>query len=384
MKWEDIYNKSKFVVDRLTSSLLDETDVMCKDEQLKAIVDKLQDSEYLEKCLESRKRFNAKKAFLDMKKRNMWNRWMRIGVWISSAACAIVVCILLLTIEKKPIPSLEVVCSEIQPVDKKALLIRSDGQKVVLGKDARYLQEGDAALVTVDSCGLKYSSVNEDSFDSLIINRIEVPRGGMYMLKLSDGTEVWLNSDSWIEFPVVFSKEYREVQLRGEAYFNVAKNTHSPFIVKTLLGKVKVLGTEFNMKCYLEEAVVATTLVEGKVLFENKNNQVITLNPGEQATWGNEYGQTLVQKVNVDYFISWKENRLAFQRESLEKIMLILSRWYDLDFIFENEKLKKLEFSGNLDKYTDIYAFLRLFEMGANVHFEVKGKMVFIQEKKSM
>ena len=137
------------------------------------------------------------------------------------------------------------------------------------------------------------------------------------------------------------------------------------------------------MKCYLEDAVVATTLVEGKVLFENKNNQVIILNPGEQATWGNEYGQTLVQKVNVDYFISWKENRLAFQRESLEKIMLILSRWYDLDFIFENEKLKKLEFSGNLDKYTDIYAFLRLFEMGANVHFEVKGKMVFIQEKKS-
>ncbi len=381
MKWEDIYCKSKLAVDKATSSLLGETGVVHEDEQLESIVDKLLDTEYMEGCLEERKRFNGKKAFLQMKRHGMWKKWIRIGVWASSAACVAIVCVLLLTFEKEPISSFEIANSEIQSVETKALLIRSDGQKVALGKGRQYLHEDGVVVVTADSVGLKYSSVDENTYDSLAVNRIEVPRGGMYMLKLSDGTHVWMNSDSWIEFPVVFSKKYREVKLGGEAYFDVAKNGSSPFVVKTLLGEVKVLGTEFNVKCYPEDALVATTLVEGRVSFANKNMQTVTLHPGEQATWGKEYSRTVVQKVNVDNFISWKENRLSFQRESLEKIMLILSRWYDIGFVFENERLKKLEFSGNLDKYTDIYTFLRLFEMGSNVHFEVQGKTVFIREK---
>ncbi len=382
MEWEDIYNKSKLVVDKVASSLLDGTEIVCKDEQLETLANKLIDVRYMKERLENRKCFNGKKAFLLMKKRDMWRRCVRIGIWTSSVACVVLGCVLLLTIKKGIVSSLAVVNAEIRSVEKKALLIRSNGQKVVLGKEEQCLQESDMAFVIADSIGLKYSSIHKYPYDSLVVNRIEVPRGGMYMLKLSDGTQVWMNSDSWIEFPVIFSTKCREIKLGGEAYFDVVKNNNSPFVVNTQLGQVKVFGTEFNVKCYPEDAVIATTLVEGSVLFVNKNVQAVTLNPGEQAIWGKEYSQAVVQKVNVDNFISWKENRLSFQGESLEKIMQTLARWYNVEFVFESSRLKKEKFSGNLDKYTDIKTFLRLFEMGANVHFEVQGRTVFIREKR--
>ena len=204
----------------------------------------------------------------------------------------------------------------------------------------------------------------------------------MYLLTLSDSTRVWLNADSRLEYPLAFSGNMREVKLKGEAYFEVVKNAEAPFVVKTDLGDIKVLGTQFNVKCYPEEPVIATTLVSGKVSFTNPALSPATLRPGQQLTYKKGADRAVLRPVNVRNYVGWRENLLGFQSEPLENIMQVLSRWYDIQIIFENDRLKQLEFSGNLDKYTDIKTFFRLFEMGADVRFEIDDRTVYVRENR--
>ena len=218
--------------------------------------------------------------------------------------------------------------------------------------------------------------------DTEASNTLIVPRGGMYLLTLSDSTRVWLNADSRLEYPLAFSGNMREVKLKGEAYFEVVKNAEAPFVVKTDLGDIKVLGTQFNVKCYPEEPVIATTLVSGKVSFTNPALSPATLRPGQQLTYKKGADRAVLRPVNVRNYVGWRENLLVFQSEPLENIMQVLSRWYDIQIIFENDRLKQLEFSGNLDKYTDIKTFFRLFEMGADVRFEIDDRTVYVRENR--
>ena len=202
----------------------------------------------------------------------------------------------------------------------------------------------------------------------------------MYLLTLSDSTRVWLNADSRLEYPLAFSGNMREVKLKGEAYFEVVKNAEAPFVVKTDLGDIKVLGTEFNMKCYSDETALVITLVNGKVKFDDEINPSVILKPEEQLIFEKENRQSIVRKVNVNHYTGWKDNRLSFQGETLDMIMKTLSRWYNVEVVFEDSTLKALEFSGNLDRFTGIQEFLSLFELGVNVKFEVKNRTVYIRK----
>ena len=149
--------------------------------------------------------------------------------------------------------------------------------------------------------------------------------------------------------------------------------------MKTGTRSVEVLGTEFNIKCYPDETVLITTLVNGKVRFDDGINPSVILKPEEQLIFEKENSQSIVRKVNVNHYISWKDNRLSFQGETLDMIMKTLSRWYNVEVVFEDSTLKALEFSGNLDRFTDIQEFLSLFELGVNVKFEVKNRTVYIR-----
>ena len=268
---------------------------------------------------------------------------------------------------------------EIRSAEMKALLIKTDGEQVMLGKESRQLKEKNGMLIAIDSGGLEYPLQKQFVSHTTDYDELIVPRAGMYCLSLSDGTRAWLNADSRLKYPVVFAENERRIRLSGEGYFKVAKDTQAPFIVETDLGEIRVMGTEFNVKCYPDETIIATTLVNGKVSFINSEVPERILAPGQQLLFERGNQEAEIRQVNVCNYIGWKDNQLIFHKETLEEIMRILARWYDIEVVFENNDLKQLEFSGNLNKYTDIETFFRLFGIGANVRFQLSGRTVYIK-----
>ncbi|HJA16031.1 MAG TPA: DUF4974 domain-containing protein [Candidatus Butyricimonas faecavium] len=381
MKWDEIHDQSRVAVDKAIESLLAEGKNVGKEEG--AIVNKLRDAEYVCKKLEKRKCYSGKDAFLRLKRQMERKKRLRVAMWMASAACMTIVCIILLQWKQIEVvlPKTSMIAKQenILPAEMKAILVRADGEQVVLGKEHRNLEEIGNVLIAADSTGLEYNRLKQTTTDSAVFNQLIVPRGGLYLLVLSDGTRVWMNSDSRLKYPVMFSSNKREVILSGEAYFDVVKDKSAPFIVKTESGNIEVLGTEFNIKCYSDEDALVTTLVNGKVKFDDGINPSVILKPEEQLIFEKENGQSIVRKVNVNHYISWKDNRLSFQGETLDMIMKTLSRWYNVEVVFEDSTLKALEFSGNLNKFTNIQEFLSLFELGVNVKFEVRNRTVYVR-----
>ena len=381
MKWDEIHDQSRVAVDKAIESLLAEGKNVGKEEG--AIVNKLRDAEYVCKKLEKRKCYSGKDAFLRLKRQMERKKRLRVAMWMARAACMTIVCIILLQWKQIEVvlPKTSMIAKQenILPAEMKAILVRADGEQVVLGKEHRNLEEIGNVLIAADSTGLEYNRLKQTTTDSAVFNQLIVPRGGLYLLVLSDGTRVWMNSDSRLKYPVMFSSNKREVILSGEAYFDVVKDKSAPFIVKTESGNIEVLGTEFNIKCYSDEDALVTTLVNGKVKFDDGINPSVILKPEEQLIFEKENGQSIVRKVNVNHYISWKDNRLSFQGETLDMIMKTLSRWYNVEVVFEDSTLKALEFSGNLNKFTNIQEFLSLFELGVNVKFEVRNRTVYVR-----
>ncbi len=191
--------------------------------------------------------------------------------------------------------------------------------------------------------------VSKNNYD-LSFNEIEVPYGQMSKIKLTDGTSIWLNSGTTLKYPSIFNTEKREVFIKGEAYFEVAKNTNSPFVVNSNSFSVEVLGTSFNLTSYDNDAKSNLTLVEGKVKLYSENKHWSTvLNPGESADVTK--GELVeIKHVDTDFFTSWKNGKISFRQESLNDIASKLERWYNTKILFTDESLKALEFSGTLIK----------------------------------
>ena len=200
---------------------------------------------------------------------------------------------------------------------------------------------------------------------------IVVPRGGEYQLILPDGTKVWLNSDSKLEFPNTFVGDERRVKLAGEAYFEVAKNKAKPFRVEVDRVEVVVLGTSFNIHAYDE--AVKTTLVEGAVKL-NVAGKAYSLSPGFEANV--DQGGVKIVKSDVYEQIAWKDGRFVFREKRLEEVMSILSRWYDFEIFYQNAAVKDLHFTGNIPRHTTINEVLKFLERTHLVHFSAFGKIV--------
>lgn len=211
-------------------------------------------------------------------------------------------------------------------------------------------------------------------------NMMTVPRGGEYSLVLSDGTKVWLNSQSQLRYPVRFEGKERVVELEGEAYFEVARDAGMPFIVKAGGHEVKVYGTCFNVSAYREDGNLVTTLEEGKVGLLAYGEEYF-LEPGEQASVVSDTKKVLVRAVNTSIYCSWRGGAFLFEEERLETILTRLSRWYNVDVFYQNESLKDLHFTGDLGRYEDFSDLLSLIEMTTNVYFNVKGQTITVLSK---
>ena len=268
----------------------------------------------------------------------------------------------------------------IVPGTNKAVLILADGSEHDLTSGNNSIIATDGAEIRNTGNKLEYLS-NSSKAVELKYNILKIPRGGEYFLVLSDSTKVWLNSETTLRFPVHFAEGIRNVELTGEAYFEVSKNVNAPFIVSTINQKVKVLGTQFNISSYPNDKFTYTTLVEGKVevLAGSNQEQKIILVPSEQSVLGNGNNQIMKRIVDVKQYVAWKDGRFVFQNQMLEDITNTLSKWYNVQFIFSREDLKNVRFTGNLQRYTDFSNILEKIERTNEVKFKIENNTITIE-----
>lgn len=228
--------------------------------------------------------------------------------------------------EQKNIP---IQSTEIIPGTYQAVLTLSNGQDIFLSPITEK-NKLEATTATLEGNTLVYPKT--DTTTAPAYHKITIPRGGEYILRLADGTRVWLNSETELEYPVVFTEKQRQVFLKGEAYFEVAPDSLHPFIVKTEQQNLRVLGTSFAIRAYANESVVLTTLETGKVNIHSKGQEVI-LTPGEQSCLKD--GNLTVAKVNTTLFTAWHKGIFIFQDQPLENILNTLARWYNIDIFIQ-------------------------------------------------
>jgi ferric-dicitrate binding protein FerR (iron transport regulator) len=273
---------------------------------------------------------------------------------------------------------IELVDSNIHPGSSKAILKLADGTTINLENETKSISETDGTLIQTNSKKVVYSADNKKvKSRNIKYNVIEIPKGGEYQLTLSDGTEVWLNSETIIKYPVVFSQDKREVFVQGEAFFDVVHDENTPFVVITDKIDINVLGTTFNVRTYAGEKITTTTLVKGEVsITQNDNHKEFLLKPNEQAVISEK--ESMIKTVNVNQFVAWKDGRILFEENTLEEIFNDLSRWYDIQVDYESEDLKDLRFSVDVKRYDRFSEILEIIRLTKKVKFKIDENKITV------
>lgn len=209
------------------------------------------------------------------------------------------------------------------------------------------------------------------------------PKGHRTVINLEDGTKVWLNADSKLTYPESFADaETREVTLEGEAFFDVTENPAKPFVVNTSSIRVRVLGTSFNVRSYLHDSEVRTTLVKGKVRIESAGNKdTVTLLPNQQAVFLKESNKIILEsEIVTDDFTSWRDGKLMFDDQPLSIIIDELERWYNVSITVEDEASLSCRFSAKINNKT-LEEVMELFKASEGVDYSIEGKQVLIKGK---
>ena len=266
---------------------------------------------------------------------------------------------------------------DLRPGGNRAILTLSNGSTVVLDSTGNgfVTQQSNTQIVKTAKGQLSYTTLNQNSKE-LVYNSLSTPRGGQYQLVLPDGTKVWLNAASSIRFPVAFVGKERKVTITGEAYFEVAKDKKKPFIVSSANMDVEVLGTHFNVSAYAEESIVKTTLLEGSVKINNKKSEVYLV-PGQQSQLNNSGQFSIKNNIDVDKEIAWTKGKFQFNSNTIQEIMLQLSRWYDVEVIYQG-KVSSETFSAIIKRSSNISQVLKLME-ASGVKFDIEGKKIYVK-----
>jgi ferric-dicitrate binding protein FerR (iron transport regulator) len=269
---------------------------------------------------------------------------------------------------------------EIKPGSSNAVIYFSNGEVVDLSKDtSEIIRSKENLVVERDSNQLRINDEKLLTGQANKMNRIVTPVGGEYQVQLPDGTKVWMNADSYLEFPSKFSDKERKVIAKGELYFDVESNKDWPFVVETKGMELKVLGTEFNVRAYDDEAEILSTLVEGKVEVNNTRGEQLVLKPGRQAVIDKANYSITDVVANIEEVTAWKNGQFIFDSRRLENIMYDLARWYDVKVFFANSTVKNKRFSVDVQRYGQIEDILKLIEGTGDASFTIKGNVITVE-----
>ena len=310
---------------------------------------------------------------------NVKPRWSLRFVWYAAAVILPVAIAVGMWVNMGGREKNMVIAQRVQPGSGRAVLELHDGRTYFLDT-TRVVETGiEGNLAKAEKQSLVYT---KREAEELVYNKVIVPRAGEYSLTLSDGTRIWLNSDSEIRYPVAFGKERRTVFLSGEAYFEVEKDAERPFYVVLDGMEVKVYGTSFNVNTHYQGKIL-TTLVEGKVGIRVKSTGAESiLQPNQMAEFNCEKEEVEVTDVDTYYYTAWRAGEFVFQNETIEEIMDRLCRWYDTEVFYANDDVRGKRFTGIIAHFTDVADVLHLIGETATVQFDLKGDVITVSDLK--
>ena len=268
---------------------------------------------------------------------------------------------------------------DIQPGGNKATLTLADGSQLILDSMANgQLAQQGSAIVMKQHSVLDYSRKTITSSNTPVAyNTLTTPRGGKYQLVLPDGTMVWLNAASSLRFPAAFNGNTREVEVTGEAFFDVKKDNVKPFIVHAGEQQLQVLGTSFNINTYSDEEAPATTLITGSLrVSAETQKQSILLKPGQQAVLSRQ--QLLLRPCNTHDITAWKEDKFSYTETSIAVVMRQLARWYNLEVQYEGP-VPVSTFSGTFPRDLTLSEVIHILKT-SNVNLTLQNRTVTIHQ----
>jgi transmembrane sensor len=333
----------------------------------------------------------AKTGFKEQTKKPVpFRRWAAYAAAVFiPLAIGITIVSLTNTAKKKNTPSLAFHQPDLLPGSNKAILTLANGSKIILDNagNGNIATQQNAVISKTQNGQVVYNAgrIAEDLTASstqiidkvIATNIIATPRGGQYQVVLPDGTKVWLNAASSLKFPIAFTGNERNVELTGEAYFEVAKNAAKPFFVKTSTQTVEVLGTHFNINSYTDEQATKTTLLEGSVkVIGNYGKLMVKLTPGEQAV-NNTGGINVVHNADIDEAVAWKNGKFLFTNTNLQTIMRQLSRWYDVDVEYRGTVNEK-HYNGRISRNVPVSQIFQILKT-SGINFTINGRKIIVK-----
>ncbi|MCD0487790.1 FecR domain-containing protein [Pedobacter sp. MC2016-14] len=300
--------------------------------------------------------------------------WYRIT---AAAAILITISTILVFQNLRTDPVSVIAHNDIPAGVNKAYITLSNGKTIPLSSSKTGVIVSDSKLTYNDGSTVEA----ERSPEGLAIT---TPRGGQYQITLSDGTIVYLNAESSLQYPMAFKGGNRTVVLKGEAYFEVTKDKTHPFIVKTSSQNIQVLGTHFNVNAYEDEPNTKTTLLEGSVKVspfnQSSDKANVFLIPGQQAISTPAVNTTRVIQANLQEAVAWKEGYFRFNEEPLESIMRKISRWYNVKIIYAADAPRDITFAGVISRAKNISAVLEMMTLTENVSFKIEGARITVMK----
>lgn len=265
---------------------------------------------------------------------------------------------------------------DLPPGSNKAVLTLADGKAIILENqlNGKFVNEGGLQVEKIDSGHIAYNNTDVARADQW--NTLSTPRGGQYMVTLSDGTMVWLNAATSLKYSVAFAGKERRVELDGEAYFEVAHDAARPFHVISKNQDITVLGTRFNVDAYSDEPLVTTSLIEGKISLSSQNEKQVVL-PGEQYFTQSTGSIQKNPSPDIEQATAWKNGRFYFKNAAIEPILKEVSRWYDANIVYQG-KIDK-HFNADISRKLPVSQLLDLLEKTGGVHFDIEPNKINVR-----
>lgn len=309
--------------------------------------------------------------FSDITKR----RPVRLG-WIKYAAAAAIIVVVvtggLYRFSQRSPDVKTLAVQDVAPGGNKAMLTLADGSVVTLDSTGNQVIHQGGIAVRQTGGQLTYDGGSNDG--AISFNTLTTPKGGQFQVRLSDGTRVWMNAASTLRYPTTFSGHERKVEVRGEVYFEVAKDAARPFEVQAGAMKVEVLGTHFNINAY---DGLSTTLLEGAVKVSGlQDAEHVILQPGQQAQLSDRI--KVVSNPDIDKIMAWKNGLFNFEGASFKEVMQELERWYDIEVVYAGG-VPDIRFGGELSRNKSLAGLIEALR-DAEVHFEIKGRQLIVRK----
>ncbi len=370
---------AKSVAKTLSSHEKEELDKWLEDESAQKLFNKITDTNNLNAKYDFYQSVNIDKHYAQLNKKINRIKTIALVKQISKYAAVIVLCLSVSFVWYQQVGKQDATISkaalnELKPGYSKATLVLSDGSEVALDTlQNKNIQTKGLAQIQNKNNVLEYtiSEVKQAGLINIGFNTLHVPIGGIYNLILPDGTKVWLNSATSIKYPEAFVGKTREVELIGEAYFEVVSNPEKPFVVNNQSLNVTVLGTAFNVSAYHDDAFFTTTLVEGKVKLASAKTQDIILTPNEVGFFNKSNSKLEIKKYeDIRNYTSWKDGKFYFERESLDNILKKLGRWYNFKVEFTDAKAAQSVFTGVAHKNYKIENLMDMIAKTARIRYQ--------------